>query len=202
MLDTNYPDYFTREFLAGSRVISLSRGETLFHTDDRVTGIYYVLSGEVKAVRRTPQGSEAVMMRARPGDYFAESALAIDCYVCDALCTTPARVLFLPKHNVLRAMGKPAFATAFALALAGNARRQCSRYERLRLHKAKDRVLHLLICEADESGTFNWPSSLIELAGELGMEPETLYRVLGELEAEGLLYRNRRELRLRRKVPA
>ncbi len=202
MLDANYPDYFTKELIAGSRVITLSRGETLFHIGDHVTGIYYVLSGELKAVRRTPQGNEAVMMRARPGEYFAESALAIDRYVCDALCTTPARVLFLLKRNLLQAMGQPAFATAFALALAGNARRQCSRYERLRLHKAKDRVLHLLICEADDSGAFHWPSSLIELAAEPGMEPETLYRVLSELESEGRLYRNRRELRLRRKVPA
>jgi DNA-binding MarR family transcriptional regulator len=74
-----------------------------------------------------------------------------------------------------------------AIKLARQARKQCSRQERLRLKRARDRVLHFLACEGGATGVVTWVSHLSELAAELGLERETLYRALAGLEAEGLL---------------
>jgi hypothetical protein len=54
-----------------------------------------------------------------------------------------------------------------AIKLARQARKQCSRQERLRLKRARDRVLHFLACEGGATGVVTWVSHLSELAAEL-----------------------------------
>ena len=191
-----FPDYFTAELINSCKLLSLTKGEYLFHTDDKVQGIYYVIKGEIKALRHQIKGSDVVMVRSQKGDYFAESALAVDNYICDAVCTRAAQVAFLPKNNFITSMKNSDFSLAFSLSLAKNARQQCSRYERMRLHKAKDRLLHFLICESDTRGQLIWHSPLVELAGELAIEPETLYRVVAELQHDGSIHRDKRHFKL------
>jgi len=190
------PSYFPETLIKNSKLVFLKKGDRLFLTGDKVMGIYYVIEGEIKALRSMIEGTEVVMMRSEAGNYFGESAIAIENYVCDALCTKNAQVMFLPKNQLVEAMQDLDFMTQFTLSLAKNVRRQCSRYERLRLHKAKDRLLHFLTCESDSSGQIHWHSSLIELASELAIEPETLYRVLAELERDRLIIRNKRQIQL------
>ena len=190
------PQYFTDELTRNFRLITLKKGEYLFHVGDRVEGIYYILSGEIKAIRNMMEGNECIMMRSHAGDYFAESALATDKYVCDGQCSKTAQFVFMPRNEISRALENSVFSMNFSLALAKNSRRQCSRYERLRLNKASDRLLHLLNCESDPNGLLSWKSSLTELAYELAIEPETLYRVLSELEKEGVIRRQKRNIQL------
>jgi hypothetical protein len=68
--------------------------------------------------------------------------------VCTAYGVRDAQVVCLPAalfRDCLR--GDSAFAYAFSLRMATAARNQCSRYERLRLGQASERLLHLLNCE-------------------------------------------------------
>ena len=190
------PEYFTDDLSRAVRFQDLEKGEYLFRTGQKVVGIHYVISGAMKAVRHVAEQSEAVMIRAGAGEFFAESAIAADRYTCDAVCVKAARLAFIPTRDFEKALGDPAFAKAFFLANAINARRQCSRYERLRLRSARDRVLHLLVCESGPDGVFRWHAPLTELAAELALEPETLYRVLSGLERGGVIARDRRDLRL------
>ena len=191
------PPWFTPALAASAQTRRLDRGAPLFREGDRVGGLFYVLEGEMKAVRYMPDGSEVVMMRAGAGEFFAESALAAERYSCDAICVKEARLAFFPASAIEAALAEPAFARAFLLAIAGHARRQCSRYERLRLRGARERVLHMILCEAGPDGMLDWKPPLAELAAELALEPETLYRVLAELEAEGRIRREKRRLWLR-----
>ena len=190
------PAYFPTALARAARRVSLERGEVLFRTGQRVTGIYHVVSGEMKALRHMPEGHEAVMVRAMAGELFAESAIAGPRYVCDGVAVKPSVLLFLPAESLDAALGDAGFAKAFFLASAANARRQCARYERVRLRSARDRVLHLLACEGGPDGVFAWPAPLAELAVELALEPETLYRVLKELERDGRIAREKRQIRL------
>ena len=194
---TCLPEYFTPELVAAVRHLSLCRDEHLFRTGQTVKGIYFVLEGELKAVRHLLKENEAIMMRAGAGEYFAESAIAGKKYSCDGVCVKTARLAFIPTAALMHAMGEPDFARALLQANAMNTRRQCSRYERVRLRKAKDRVLHLLACETPADGVFVWPASLSTLASELALEPETLYRALSELEKGGLISRNGKEFKIK-----
>ena len=191
------PAYFPATLTRAARRISLEKGEALFRAGQKVSGIYYVISGEVKALRHMAKSSEAVMVRAMAGEFFAESAIAAPRYSCDGVAVKPSELLFLPMEALDTALTDAGFAKAFFLANAANARRQCSRYERVRLRSARDRVLHLLACESGPDGVFNWPAPLTELAVELALEPETLYRVLAELEASGEITREKRQFKQR-----
>jgi hypothetical protein len=96
---------------------------------------------------------------------------------------------------------QPDFALPFVAALAANSRRQCSRLERSRLKRARDRVLHYLVCESMPGSPLALTMPLSSWAVELGLEPETLYRTLRELEQEGLISRNRRAISLASSKP-
>ncbi len=179
-----------------SRRTELARGETLFVTGTPVHTVYLVERGELRAVRTLADGSEAVMMRAGPGELFAIASLFMPTYPCDAVAITATVVRALPRSDFEAALtAHPDFAAALVKTLAMGIKKQCGRVERLRLKRARDRVLHFLACESRD-GSIELHMPLLAWANELGLEPETLYRVLAELEREGRITRNRRHIRL------
>lgn len=191
------PPFVSNALASVARPRALGKGERLFHQGDPVEAIYFIRAGRLKAVRTFGDGLQSVMIQATAGEFFGESALATSHYVCHGVATEDSALFVLPAREVMGALATDAvFASAFALAMAVNARRQCSRYERVRLKRARDRVLHLLICEGGPSASFDLRMPLVELAEELALEPETLYRVLRELTDEGLIERSRQHLRL------
>lgn len=191
------PALIPADLLAQAQTRVLVRGEILFRQGDAVGQVAFVLSGELKAVRHLPDGAECVMLRARTGELFAESSLADSQYRCDGIAVDAARVALVPVAALRAALGgEDSLAYGFCMAVARQARKQCSRQERLRLKRARDRVLHYLVCEGGPGGVVRWSAHLSELATELGLERETLYRALAALESEGLLSRGEAELRL------
>jgi CRP-like cAMP-binding protein len=191
------PRVFTSDLLAQASSADLGKGAVLFRQGDPVHHIIFVLEGELKAVRHLGDGSECVMVRARPGELFAESSLADNQYRCDGMAIVASRLALFPVEMFRSALGgADSLPYNLCITLARQARRQCSRQERLRLKRARDRVLHFLLCEGDRDGVVYWSSPLTELAAELGLERETLYRALAALEEEGLLQRANEQLRL------
>lgn len=191
------PAYFPESLAQRGKIMRLRRGEYLFHRGEAVTWLSYILEGELKAVRAQPEGAECVMVRGVSGEFFAESSLATDRYVCDGIAVCATRLLLVPADEVRQTLCQSNdFALGFALAIARQARKQCSRYERVRLKRARDRVLHFLACESSPEGIINLSAPMVDLACELALEPETLYRTLAELETEGFLERNNRQLRV------
>lgn len=184
------PQFLPRQLLLEASILRLGRGERLFQLGDPVQQVYFVVEGELKAVRYQPDGRESILLRSQPGEFFGESALVVEHYVCEAFSTRDSAVFSIPAQRFREMLNTDVdFASAFAKLMAATARRQCSRYERLRLGRARDRVLHLLSCEADSTGLYPLNGPLVNLADELGLEPETLYRVLKELEREKVIAR-------------
>lgn len=186
------PDFVPQALLDQAVHLRLARGESLFKEGDPVRNIYFVQSGEIKAVRVQPDGAQSTMIRSRAGEFFGESSVAVQYYSCHAMAVKSAHLLAFSVDAFRQALLHDGqFAFDFAVTMAAHARRQCSRQERLRLKLARDRVLHFLICEGGTACTVTWPASMSELAEELGLEPETLYRTLASLEQEGLIKREK-----------
>jgi CRP-like cAMP-binding protein len=181
------PSYLPDMLLKEATRVDLTRNERLFQLGNPVDHVYFVLQGEVLAVRYLSDGSEAVMQRARDGEFFAQSAMLVATYSCDARAAVPTQVMRLPVRELRAALlADGAFALAYAGQLAADLRRQCTRVERLRIKRAKDRVRHYLACEGPlRSGG----AKLQDWARELGLEPETLYRTLADLESCGEIRR-------------
>lgn len=193
-------DWLATTFDTSGRVATLAAGDLLFRLGDMPTSLFLVLEGEVRARRFSPDGAEILMQRSRAGELFAEAGMVAPRYSCEGCCALPSRIMRVPLDAVRHRIAEDGdFALRFTQFLSLAMRRQCARYERLRLKRASDRVLHYLNCEltGPAGAALELDIPLAEWADDLGLEPETLYRTLAELEKKGLIEREPRGRRIR-----
>ena len=121
----------------------------------------------------------------------AEASLFSSTYHCDAVATTEAIVRLYPKAVLLAELQRdPKIAKAFAAMLAHQIMSLRTRLERRNIHSARDRVRHFLALNVGADGrTVDLPGTLKELAADLGLTHEALYRTLARMEADGEIKR-------------
>jgi CRP-like cAMP-binding protein len=180
--------------------ITVEADDILFRLGDTPRDLYLISEGEARARRYGNDGAETIMQRSRGGELFAEAGLVAPRYSCEGYCPSPTRLLRIPITAITRRLSSDGeFALRFTQLLALAMRRQCARYERLRLKRAGDRVMHYLGCEltGPAGADLELDIPLAEWADDLGLEPETLYRTLAQLEKKGLIMRTPRSRRIR-----
>ena len=170
---------------------SLARNEVLFRQGDRVTAIYFVETGRLRLERRTFDGRLLVLGTTPAGEFFVEAALFSDTYHCDAAATEPSRVRVYPKTAVLNALrADPASAMSFLALMARQVMGLRQRLELMKVRSAQERVMLYLDLNAEPDGrTVNLRSQLQDIASELGLTREALYRTLAGLERAGAIER-------------
>jgi CRP-like cAMP-binding protein len=179
------------------RVRALDRGETLFRQGDKATAIFAVDSGRVSLIRHTADDRKAVLHRARAGELFAEAALFSPTYHCDAVADVASRVRVLSKPELLRRFrADPEAAERFMAILARQVMALRTRLELRSIRQARERLVQHLRLAAGTGGIVTLDGTLMDLAAELGMTHETLYRTLAELEGKGVLAREEGAIRL------
>ncbi len=181
---------------------TLRSGENLFRQGEPTVGIYEVVSGVVRMVRIDREGNEAVVHVARGGDALGEATLFTPIYHCDTIATTRATVRLYPKALLLSEFKRdPKFAEGYAAMLARQVMTLRTRLERRNIRSARDRVRHYLVLSAGRDGcTVQLPGTLIELAAELGLTHEVLYRTLARMAADGEIERNGSVIKVKRVV--
>ena len=180
----------------------LKPGQALFHAGSRTAGLYQVVSGTLRLVRTDRSGREAVLQVASPGDTLAEASLFSSTYHCDAVATTEAVVRLYPKAVLLADLqGDPKIAKAFAAMLAHQIMSLRTRLERRNIHSARDRLRHFFAVNVGADGrTVALSGTLKELAADLGLTHEALYRTLARMEADGEIERTGATIRVRKSV--
>jgi CRP/FNR family transcriptional regulator, dissimilatory nitrate respiration regulator len=177
---------------------SLSAGQSLFRSGQRTHGLYEILKGRVKLVRVDRSGRETVLYSANAGDTLAEASLFSPTYQCDAIAASAAIVRLYPKAVVLRELKRnPDAAQAFIAELARQVMSLRTQLERRNIRSARDRIWHFLSLNVGADGrTVELPESLKELAVELGLTHEALYRTLARMAQKGEIKRIKRTIRL------
>jgi CRP/FNR family transcriptional regulator, dissimilatory nitrate respiration regulator len=165
----------------------LKPGQTLFHAGNRSLGFYEVVGGTVRLIRVDRSGREAVLQTAVAGETLAEASLFSSVYHCDAVALTEAVVRLYPKAAVLSELQRDSeTGKAFAAMLARQVMALRTRLERRNIYSARDRIRHYLTVNAGADGrTVALTGTVKQLAAELGLSHEALYRVLARMEAEG-----------------
>jgi CRP/FNR family transcriptional regulator, dissimilatory nitrate respiration regulator len=181
---------------------SLRAGQTLFRAGSRTTGLYQVVKGKVRLARLDRAGREAILQVAGPGDMFAEASLFSSAYHCDAIATTEVVVRFYPKSVVLSELEQdPKLLSTFAAMLARQVMTLRTRLEQRNIHSARDRVRHYLTVNADTTGRMvTLQGTLKDVAAELGLTHEALYRTLADMATEGEIERGKGVIRLLKSV--
>ncbi len=181
---------------------SLRRNEALFSQGDEVTAIYFIEAGRLRLERRTFDGRSLILGNTPAGEFFVEAALFADTYHCDAIASEPSQVRIYPKAAVLNALRADSeSAISFLALVARQVIELRQRLEIMKVRSAKERVLLYLDLNAGSDGrTVNLPGQLQDIASELGLTREALYRTLAGLARTGAIERAGNRILLKRSV--
>jgi CRP-like cAMP-binding protein len=176
----------------------LGPGEALFRQGDPAVAVYGVEAGRLRLVRHTAEGSAVTLAVARAGEALAEASLFAAVYHCDAVADAASTVAVFPQRELRAALRADRdLAGRFLALLARQVQELRTRLELRNVRSARARVLAWL--ELVASGTLAAPPEgrpLKDLASELGLTPEALYRTLTRLEREGAIVRAGRAIAL------
>ncbi len=185
---------------AAVRAVAIDRklkaGEPLFRMGDKTAGLCEVLVGRVRLARVDRSGHEVVLYVAGPGETLAEASLFSSHYHCDAVASTNAKVRVYPKRGVLAVFERdPKAAQAFSATLARQVMDLRTRIEQRNIRSASERVRHYLALNAGSDGrVVEHRNTLKEIAAEIGLTHETLYRTLASLERNGEIKRRKAKI--------
>jgi CRP-like cAMP-binding protein len=189
-------DWLPASAVAAASDRTLKAGETLFRLGDKTAGLCEIVKGRVRLARVDRAGHETILHVAGPGDTIAEASLFSPAYHCDAIASTDAVVRIYPKQAVLDAFARePKAAQAFAATLARQVMSLRARVEQRNIRSARERIRHHLVLNAGADGrTVALRGTLKDLAAELGLTHEALYRALAALERAGEIKRGERTI--------
>lgn len=170
---------------------SLARNELLFRQGDKVTAIYFIEAGRLRLERRTVDGRLLFLGTTPAGEFFVEAALFSEVFHCDAVAAEPSRVRVYPKAMVLNALRTdPESAMSFLADVAHQVIELRQRLELMKVRSAKDRLMLYLDANVGPDGrTVRLRGQLQDIASDLGLTREALYRTLAGLERTGAIER-------------
>lgn len=172
---------------------TLRRGEVLFEEGTRCSGLHIIAEGSIEVRQISVHGREHVFHTEGPGATLGEAPLFDrGGYLASAVALTPARVLFLPRADLLALCERhPPVALAMLEALAHRLRHFAEIATDLAFRPVIGRVARYIVSAASESGRPELDLALTQtqLAARLGTVRELVARALAQLERNGVISR-------------
>lgn len=182
-----------------------SRGKVAFHEGDPSHRVFIVCEGSMKLVTSSTEGKVLLLRFAGPGQLLgiSEAVLGNASYQCSAIAAEPSVVASVPRDTFVR------FVTSYPEACL---RLTYSLSEQYKLAQREtkflafggtstSRLAHLLLEQASEHGEavqadIHIPSHVThsEIAQSIGATRETVTRILGNLNHNGILERTSNEI--------
>jgi CRP-like cAMP-binding protein len=192
---------------SGCRLQRLSRGDPIFRVGESCADFHVVVTGQVKLFAIASSGAEKVIELIGPGNSFGEALMFTGRpHIVNAQALSDTLLLSISKDAVMEEIHRdPRFSLRM---LAGVSRRLhglIGDVESYCLHSGIQRVIGYLLrdhivedsVEGSVTGraiTVSLPVSKATIASRLSLTPEYFSRVLHELEAEGLIKIDRRDI--------
>lgn len=189
----------------GSQMRRMVRGDTVFRFGEPCEEFHVVVSGQVKLFATSSAGQEKVIDLVGPGHSFAEAMMFTGTpYILSAQALTSTLLLCVGKQCILAEIERdPRFSLRM---LAGISRRLHGLVQDIESGALKSgiqrvigyllRELHVGEAPIGEVLTVSLPVSKATIASRLSLTPEYFSKVLRELETEGLIEIDRRDIRI------
>jgi CRP-like cAMP-binding protein len=178
---------------AATRGARIGRGEVLFHAGETSTAFFVVVTGQVKLVLATPDGSEKVLEIISAGETFGEAVMfAGRPYPVTAVGLLPTGLLTVPAGVVLELVGTdPTFARRMLAGMAVRLHTMINDVQAISLRSGTQRVAGFLLGLAGDRPLAGCevvlPAGKAVLASRLSLTPETFSRTLRDLSAAGTI---------------
>lgn len=179
-----------------AEIISLSRGDCVHEQGDNARRFGFLLSGSLKLYRLTQDGQEKVFRILTSGDSLAEGMLfsitTEHNYTAKAIESSEAVMFPLELYRDM-ILDSSEMSIALLSQLAKMEQDSLETLEILSFKKSMDRVVRYLLyqalrcCKSCSAPQFELPASKRLIASQLSIQPETLSRVLNQMERDGLL---------------
>lgn len=186
-------------FAASATVGHYAPGKILVHQDVRSPAIFTIYEGLIKAIRRRPDGRDVVVSVRGPGSPLCVTPAILNIPTSETLVTlTDCVVGQVSTLHFLDALaGRRDLADALLRLQSARLREHVERFTTFTLEPARRRLEIFLTQLAREVGAalpdgavrFTLPLAQLEFASAINVTPETLSRVMGELEREGVIKR-------------
>lgn len=169
-------------------------------TGDQPHWMFFVSAGEVVLERHGVDGQHACLQRCQSG-FVGEASLTSSRYHCYGRTTWDTQVTKVPIKALRQALKTDAaFAERWIAMLSREVRQLRLQNERLSLPKVQDRLLHLIETEGTD-GRYVLTCSIKDLAKQLAVTHEALYRTIARLVELGRVERGDGVLALKFESP-
>ncbi len=181
---------------------SFTKNSLIFEQEEESKGLFLITKGHVKISKISPGGKEIVLGLLSEGMTFGEGSLVGQDKQADtALATDNTELLYLPKNEFQKILTEnPPLYQAVVGSLVKWMANLNAVIENINTPSAKDRVWTYL-CRLQEEQ--NKP--LLQLVGKkhevalmLGLRPETFSRTLSDMESEGMIKMNHKQIQILR----
>jgi len=189
----------------GCQLKRFTRGDMVFRNGDLCEAFYVVILGQVKLFVSAPNGQEKVIELVGPGRSFAEAMMFLDIpYILNGQCLTDSLLMCICKKAVFSEIEQdPRFALRMLAGISRRLHGLVQDVEGYALHSGMQRLIGYLLRDVEDTNspttgivTVSLPVSKATIASRLSLTPEYFSRVLHELEAEGLIAIDKRDVRI------
>ena len=174
--------------------LHFKKGETLFQEGDPVTGMYFIYSGVVKVHKKWSDDKELILRFAKNGAIVGHRGLGNDIiYPVTATALTAAEICFVDLEFFMATLKvNPEYLFELMMFFAAELKESEKRMRNLAHMNTKGRIGQSLLTLHDKFGTdangfINIEISRQDLASYSGTTYETLFKMMNELVAEGII---------------
>ncbi len=177
----------------GSREITATRGDILFHKGDTPTGFHLIVYGQIKLAFTSPQGGEKVVDIVGQGQTFGEAVMFMDKpFMVYAQALADSLLLHISKNAILDELDKdPKLGRKMIAGLSMRLHHLINDVESYSLHSGRQRIIGYLLREYPNGGersvTVTLPTNKGVIASRLNLTQEHFSRILHELSEKGLI---------------
>ncbi len=176
----------------------LVRGDMIFRVGDPCDAFHVVVVGQVKLYVANTEGQEKIIELIGAGNSFAEAFMFLDkpCFV-NAQALADTLLVSISKAAIYQEIERePRLAMRMLAGISRRLHGLVQDVESYALHSGMQRLIGYLLREQEDSQTVSLPVSKSAVASRLSLTPEYFSRVLHELEAQGLITIDKRNIHI------
>lgn len=189
----------------GCQLRRLVRGDMVFRAGDPCEAFHIVVLGQIKLYVASPTGQEKIIELVSPGCSFAEAMMFLEKpYILNAQSLADTLLIRVSKKTVFGEIDQdPRFSMRMLAGISRRLHGLVRDVEGYALHSGMQRLIGYLLGDLQKDDTpiasvltVSLPVSKATIASRLSLTPEYFSRVLHELESEGLIEIDKREIRI------